>query len=265
MNFYIFGFLVLFITTVLAVVGMLLVRRFVGISNLASYHEVAGYLLSVVGTLYAVLLGFVVVDAMQHVQDLRNLVDQEASSLCNIYLCANGLPEKPRTELRKNCIDYADSVINDEWHAMEKGQYSVRSFTVVWKIWKQISTYVPEGEAQQTLHQQLVSEVCSMTQNRRMRITSSAHGIAPLMWTVLIVGGVFTLLFTYFFAVESVRAQVIMTVLVALTLSLNIYLVFIFGSPFTGDFGVKPDSFRLDQMIFKYFDAGSPPPPGVPF
>jgi hypothetical protein len=99
MNAYIFGLLSVVSATLLAVGGMLLVRKRVGVDALSSYHEVAGYLLSVVGTLYAVLLGFVVVDAMEHTQELRVLVDQEASGLCNIYLCSDGLPSTKKVNM----------------------------------------------------------------------------------------------------------------------------------------------------------------------
>lgn len=261
MNAYIFAVLSVLSATVLSVGGMLLVRRRVGVEALAAYHEVAGYLLSVVGTLYAVLLGFVVVHAMDHSQELRLLVDQEASALCNIYLCANGLPEKKKDKIRTLCGRYADAVINEEWQAMREGKYSVAAFKNVWSIWKEVTTYAPETECEKTLHQQLVSEICSMTQNRRTRIVSARHGMNGLLWAVLIIGAIFTVLFTYFFGVRNLRAQILMTALVSLTLALNVLLVFVFGSPFSGDFAIQPDSFKLDRMIFENFDTGTPPQP----
>ncbi len=261
MNAYITGLLYVLSATVLAVGGMLVVRRRVGVETLTSYHEVAGYLLSVVGTLYAVLLGFVVVDALEHTQELRVLVDQEASDLCNIYLCSNGLPSAKKATIRSLCDQYADAVVNDEWQAMQDGKYSVSAFRSVWSLWKEITTYTPETESEKALHQQLVSEICNMTQSRRTRIVSAGHGMNPLMWTVLIIGAVFTVMFTYFFGVKNLKAQILMTVLVSLTLSLNVLLVFIFGSPFAGELAIQPDSFKLDRMIFQNFDSGFPPPP----
>ena len=261
MNTYLIGFLAVLATISLSVGGMLLVRKRVSFDSLVSYHEVAGYLLSVVGTLYAVVLGFVVVDTMQHTQDLRVLVDKEASGLANIYLCSSGLPEPKRSRLRSLCRQYAEAVVGDEWKSMESGGYGVQAFSTVWALWHEISSIQPVSESEKTLHQQLVSEICSMTESRRTRITSAAHGVAPLLWVVLLVGGFLTVVFTYFFAVQHLQAQVLMTVLVSLTLALNMFLVFVFGSPFSGDFAVKPDSFRLDRMIFHYYDKGQPPSP----
>jgi hypothetical protein len=261
MNPYFFGFLVIAGTTTLAVSGMLVVRWRVSLPTLASYHEVAGYLLSVVGTLYAVLLGFVVVDAMQHMQDVRGLVSMEASGLANIFLCSEGLPPAKATTIRALCHDYAEEVINDEWQTLRQGKYSQKTFHSVFRIWKEITTYNPVTEREQNIHQQLIQEICSMTQNHRTRVISATHGVAPVMWLVLIVGGVFTVIFTYFFGVANLRVQALMTVLVAVTLSLNVYLVWVFGNPMATDLGVKPGPFQLDLLIFDSFEKGEMPPP----
>jgi hypothetical protein len=264
MNGYLFGFLVVSMTTALSVLGMVMVRQRVSLATLSSYHEVAGYLLSVVGTLYAVLLGFVVVDAMQHMQDVRGLVSMEASGLANIFLCAEGLPQKKRETLRALCHLYAEEVINDEWVTLQQGKYSQKTFHSVFKIWKEITTFDPSTQREQQLHQQLIGEICSMTQNHRTRVINASRGVAPVMWVVLVIGGVFTVIFTYFFGIESLRVQALMTFLVAMTLSLNVYLVYVFGNPMSTDLGIKPGPFQLDLLIFDSFEKGDMPPPTHP-
>jgi hypothetical protein len=265
MNSYWFGFLIIMIVTSLSVLGMVIVRKNVALDSLVQYHEVAGYLLSVVGTLYAVLLGFVVVDAMQHMQDVRGLISMEASGLANIYLCAEGLPADKRETLRADCREYARQVIDDEWSTLRHGHYSQKTFHSVFRIWKEITTLEPKTEREQLIQQQLISEICSMTQNHRTRVISSTKGVAPAMWLVLIVGGVFTVIFTYFFGVSNLKAQALMTMLVATTLSLNVLLVYVFGNPMSTDLGVNPGPFQLDLLIFDSFKGGDMPPPTQSF
>lgn len=261
MNSYLFGFFVILLTVLMSVAGMLCVRWKVSLPTLISYHEVAGYLLSVVGTLYAVLLGFVVVDAMQHMQDVRGLVSMEASGLANIYLVSEGLAEPKRSTIRKYCHQYAVDVIDDEWQTLRQGKYSQKTFHDVFRLWKEIDTVDPKGERENNLHQQLLQEICQMTQNHRTRVISATRGVAPVLWLVLIVGGVFTVVFTYFFGVANLRVQTLMTVLVSTTLSLNVYLVWVFGHPMLTDLGVKPGAFELDLRIFDNFEQGEMPPP----
>ncbi|MBX9721305.1 MAG: hypothetical protein K2X81_07925, partial [Candidatus Obscuribacterales bacterium] len=54
-------------STLLALAGMFIVRRKIARSTLEACHEVGGILLSVIGTLYAILLGLIVVNAQAKV------------------------------------------------------------------------------------------------------------------------------------------------------------------------------------------------------
>lgn len=248
------GLIAVIVGTFLSVCGMLVVRKKVGVETLITYHEVAGYLLSVVGTLYAVLLGFIIVEAMQHIQDLRVLVEDEASGVANIFLLANGLPSERRLKIRKQCHDYAYAVVHDEWQEMERGGYSTQAFGHIRSLIKEITEFKPQDPQQEGIHAQMLSEICDTSAKRRNRIVNAAHGMSPVMWVVLISGGMFTVLFTYFFGVTHLRAQVLMTTLVSLTLALNLFVLSILNSPFSGDLGVKPDSFVLNVALFEHFD-----------
>jgi hypothetical protein len=46
---------------------------------------------------------------------------------------------------------------------------------------------------------------------------------------------------------------------VAMTLSLNVYLVFVFGNPMATDLGISPGPFQLDLLIFDSFEKGDMP------
>ena len=250
---YFVGFAVISLTTTVAVLGMLLVRKKVGLKMLNSYHEVAGYLLSVIGTLYAVLLGFIVVDSMNHLQETRLTVEQEANSLANVFFVSDGLPPARKNQIQELCRRYANLVITEEWPLMHRGETSQDTFKTIWRLWKVCDHMEPSTQRDQNIQQTLMSELCSLCNSRRTRIIHSQHGVAPIMWVVLITGGLFTVVFTYFFGLESMGAQMLMTALVAITLSLNVFLVFLFGYPFSGDLAVTPESFQLDLRVFAGF------------
>lgn len=251
MNSYLLGFVVVLASTILAVGGMLLVRRLVDLKTLNSYHEVAGYFLSIIGTLYAVLLGFVIVDAMNNLQNARMVAEQEANSLCNVFMISEGLSPGCRGRLRFACSKYADAVVTHEWRTMRLGESSTEAVVALMGLWTTVAKFDPVTEGEKNLQAAILEEVSELSDNRRDRLVNSAHGVAPLMWAVLILGGIFTVIFTYFFATASITAQVLMTVIVSITLSLNVFLVFVFGYPFATELGVRPEALRLDQLIFK--------------
>jgi hypothetical protein len=71
------------------------------------------------------------------------------------------------------------------------------------------------------------------------------------------VGAVVTIGFSYFFGMDNLRPQLIMTALVALVLSLNLYLVIVESHPFSGNFRVKPTPFKI---ALELFDMGKSTP-----
>jgi len=62
--------------------------------------------------------------------------------------------------------------------------------------------------------------------------------------------------FSYFFGLPSFIGQALMTVVIASTMALNVYLVFLYGYPFSGAYCVQPDGFVLDRIIFKMRASG---------
>ncbi|MBS1956363.1 MAG: DUF4239 domain-containing protein [Cyanobacteria bacterium SZAS-4] len=248
---YIGGFMIITAATAVAVFGQLTVRHLVDNQKLKDCHDVGGQFLAVVGTMYAVLLGLVVVDAMSHFQEASVSVEQEANSLADIFLLAERLPRDRRDKIQILCQQYADQVIDQEWPAMDDSRVFLPARKSAIELMKTTMDYEPVKESEKAVYPIMVQEVCQLWDNRRMRTNAATRGMPLVEWVVLIVGGIVTVVFTYFFHVESIGAQVAMTTMVTLIIGLNLFLVLLFGYPFSGDLTVSPDAFKLDQLIFQ--------------
>ena len=104
-----------------ALVLIEIARRMFSPEVLRRAHDITGNLLSVVGTLYAVLLGMIVVDAMVRFQTAIDIVQKESNSLADIFLLAERLPEPQKTRLQDACKSYAHQVVEKEWPLMADG------------------------------------------------------------------------------------------------------------------------------------------------
>lgn len=262
-NPYLIGFLVMFVVSALAVGGMLIVRRLVGVETLKSFNEVAGNSFQVVGTFYAVLLGLIVVDAMTNMTDLRGVIEQEANAVADVYILARGLPEAEQKQIKALAVSYVDTVIDDEWEAIKKGQISTKAIGHVSGMWNVLIDFKPTADDQKDIRQMSLDRVSELGDNRRARLIASAHGVSTELWTVLLIGGVLTLGFSYFLGLSSVIGQALMTVVIASTLALNVYLVFLFGYPFSGAYCVEPDGFVVNRVMFKLRESGKTDLPGT--
>ncbi len=244
------GVLLVLGSGLVAVLGLLLTRKVLSLDKLRECHDVGGYLLSVVGTLYAVLIGLIVVDAMQKFQMARDVTEHEANALADVYILAKCMPEPKRSEVRSLCVQYANQVVNSEWDKMDHGAYCPVARSMVIGLSQSLVDFEPVTENQKALYPIIITDASQVWQNRRTRTNMAMHSLPMVEWITIIVGGVITVFFTFFFGLEHVKLQVAMTAMVAMLISLNIYLILLFGYPFSGDLRIPTDSFRLNQGIF---------------
>jgi hypothetical protein len=249
MDSYLAGLLLIAGCTLVAVLGLVAVRRRIDAKTLAACHEVGGYLLSVVGTLYAVLLGLIVVDAMGLFQEAHTTTEQEANALADIVLLSERMPAPQRARIARLATAYADLVAGPEWAAMDHGRYLPEARRAARALIDAVFAFEPTTQAQSTLHDAQVEAALQLWNNRRLRTQLAARSVPGLKWTVLITGGLITIVFTYFFAVEHLRVQLLMTALVTASIALNLFLVGMFGHPFSGDLRVDPSCYKVVQEL----------------
>ncbi|CAN5295512.1 hypothetical protein BH10CYA1_BH10CYA1_28790 [soil metagenome] len=250
-TFTIFGLGCIFLVVGLSIGGLLGVRRWLQATDLKVHHDVTDPLSQVVGMMFAILIGFMVSDAMQRFEEARATVQQEAASLADLFNLSGGLPKPMRDQLRSSCITYAEQIINNEWPLLTEKKISVPTIKTYRSIWQQCITFMPTGEGESNIQQIMLNSLTNMSDARRLRIEALHNGLPFALWWVLLVGGLSTIIFTYFFGVKNIKLQVIMTGIVTMVICLNIFLLASFDDPFSGDVMIHPSAFEADLMMFK--------------
>jgi hypothetical protein len=238
---------------VLIILGLTAVRKALKYETLVASHEVGGYLLSVVGTMYAVLLGLVVVDSMTRFQQARAVVEQEANSAADVFLLAERFPQQKRQLVQELCAKYVSRVVHSEWKKMDDGKIDPEARHTLLRLLREVFDFEPETENQKAIYPVAVQETCQLWDNRRARTNIAQYGMPIEEWIVLIAGGIICTVFTFFFALDNLRIQITMTVMVGIVIGLNLFLVLMFGYPFSGDMKVHPEAFRVDEEIFERY------------
>lgn len=226
---------------------MALVRRRVTKETLRSYHEVGGYYMSVVGTLYAVILGLVVVDSTNKFNEARDETIREANALTEVYAMAEQMPEPHRSHLKGALYRYAVRSVGAGWQEMEAYQLDeeeMRAFEEIIAVARQIE---PFTENQKAIYPLLLSSLITASENRQGRLDFEHYTLPNVEWASLLLGAFATMAFTLFFTLDSLIAQALMTSLLALTLSLNLYIAFLFNTPYSGDLRVSRTPFLQSQ------------------
>lgn len=245
------GFIVTTIIVVASLIGLFIARKFHSKADLQTQHEITDPYSQIVAMLFAVLIGFMVADSMQRFSVARQTVQQEASCLGNVFRLAAGLPENNCREIRTLCAQYAREVVDDEWPLLAKKEDSAKAWKIYKDIWKHCTDYEPVTQRQSNTHNQLYESMMGLGDSRRLRVEALHSGLPPSLWVVLIIGGIATIVFTYFFAAHNANVQIIMVGIVSLVVCLNLFLLASYDDPFSGDVMVTPTAFETQLELFK--------------
>ena len=256
-NFQSYGFgsflIILFVAA--SVGGVFFTRKRIALDRLKYYHDVSGNIFGVAGTLYAVLLGLVVVDAMETFSTARMTVEKESDALANMYILASRLPPEKAQAFQSLCVSYAHEVVEREWPMMDHGKSDPEARNLTYLFFHEIADVEPTTENLKAVYPLLLEQGMELRDQRRMRTTIATHGLPVIEWIVLCLGAIVTVTFTYFFRLDSFKVQLTLTGLVALLIALNMYLVVLFGNPFSGDLHVETEPFQTDLEIFERLKA----------
>lgn len=265
LDYYSVGVPAILIVIAAILYGQSVLKRYLGADTIEKCHQVGSYYLSMVGTFYAVLLGLIVVDAMTKFKEAQNAVDHEVTTLIRIYSSAERFPEK-RYRLETEVRNYVDEVINVEFPMMEsQGLPDEKAREFALQIMQTVKSIEPVSENQKAVFPILLSEVAELLKTRWERTRGPNLGEPPVEWVILIVGGILTIILTFFFTIESHGIHMLMRAAVALTILMSLYLTFLFGSPFSGDLKISSDPFK---QVYNFADwstrQGTRTEPGHP-
>ena len=193
---------------------------------------------------YTVLLAFVVVIAWQSFDKSNLNVEKEANCLVDLYRDSVSFPETFKDQIRSLIKEYADTVIGEEWKMLAKGEESPRAHELLKNIWISYSSYEPKTENEKIFLAESVRKLNEAGELRRLRLMDSRTGIHPILWFVLIVGGITTIMFTFFFGSENLMAQILMAAMLALVIALILFTVLLLDFPFTGGLNISSDAFK---------------------
>ncbi len=236
--------LVVVLPTSLAMLGCVLIRRRVHFDQLAANNEVAGFKFAVLGVVYAVLLGFVVIVVWEKFRDAEAAVAQEAGTVVALYRLSDGLTEDGGKALRSRLSVYAQTAIEQDWPAMARGRESSGVTHAVNDLYTAVMADRPNDGRGVAVLSEMLSQLDTLTQARRARL-ALAHGVVPgEIWTVLLLGAIATVGFTFFFGTPNLRAQVLMTGLLAAVLFMGLMVVLSVNHPFTGPVAVDFEPLR---------------------
>lgn len=242
---------VLFIVvpTALAVVAMLVVRRFSPPGGLLSSMESADGIFSAAGAALAVLLAFVIFTVFESYSNARNAAGEEAVAAQQMYSTAGFFPDKT-DELRGEVICYSRAVIHDEWPAMAHKQESPAVQGWVDRLDTSIQQATVKGNGQGAALEHWLSLSQARLDARRTRLAEGQPFVPGFVWFVLILMIIVVVAFQCLFASPTATAfgQSIAMVSMTATLFAALTLIWVLDRPFSGR-GAQISPSRMEASL----------------
>ena len=250
------GLLLVAVAILIAVGGLAFVQRLYATDLRKQHNDVAGFIYAVLGVAYAVLLGLVLIAVWEKWDAAEAVATDEANELAGIFWYAHSLPQPEGRHVQELVRSYARVVVEEEWPLMAKGRSSPKAWDSLDELRATIlALQPPKGEKRtgydQMRYEEILVQLHDLGNARRERLLAAEQGLPPILWVVLILGGLITVFFTYLFGLENPFVHLLMVAALALIISMSLYTVTALDYPFKGDIRIHPSAFENDLERFR--------------
>lgn len=142
-----------------------------------------------VGGAYGILLGLLLVFAVGHFVDARQVTKDEAATAAALFNAVDPYPAEVRDPLRHDLLCYMDSVANDDWAAARAGDLTGSENTGAYatRVQQQIQALPQEEAVESSNHYFVTEELLDLAKYRQQRLLHAVPEIPPVIWVVLYV------------------------------------------------------------------------------
>jgi hypothetical protein len=226
---------------VLSLAGLLVVRQLVPLALLRESNDAVGNYLQTLGTIYAVLLAFVVFVVWQQFNDARANVESEANELLDLTRTVKGLPATIKRPFHEQAAAYVDSVLGPEWTNMSACntlplEESGRTLEAMWEL---LVAYEPSSECHKSLYDEALARFNDLSDRRSNRVLSSRVRIPLALQLLLYTGAVLNVASLYLLAVERLEIHALMTAALSGAIAHILYIIRDLDDAFAGDWQVS--------------------------
>jgi hypothetical protein len=198
---------------------------------------------SFVITLYAFLLGFIVVSLWQTFRQADRTATKEAETVIALFRLSESFPEAQA--IRQTLSQYASSITQEEWAAMAVGEVSPATEALYHQVWQELRSLNPATPKELSIYGVLLDELSNLTHYRSDRLLLVGGSIPSLMWWTILLGALLVFVGLYYLGIGSPKKQILVDATVIGMLMITLFLAIELNKPFQGCLKVTPRAFEL--------------------
>ena len=230
-------FIAMYLAAALGLTALYLVRQR---GHLAALGPLSPGLLSPLGLVFGLLVGFLVADVWADRGRAVSAVSEEASALRDVDLLASAFPAQ-QLQIRQLLRDQIDTYVGTEWPQMADGQTTLIVVPEKLVQVQGLALNLPvQTDGQRVAQDRLVSSVERALEARRTRLVLSNSAIDPLRLTGLFLVATTTLAAMGCVQADRLRRAATSLALLATAMAIALTLLVAQAAPFAGYSAIKP-------------------------
>jgi hypothetical protein len=231
--------LVLVLVVAAAITVKLLVRRRAPVGGWFADSPRSAGTLSVIGTMFAVMLAFVILLALQSYQRARDGSSVEAIAVTELDSVAGVFQSPSNDRLHGGLVCYARAVVHDEWPAMSNGRSSELVQSWIDNLGREFAIAEPHGAREESAYAQWFDQQAQRREGRRQRLAEATPFIPLPLWVVLGIGAFVTIAYMCAQADrrEGVLVQSIPIGFLSALVTAGLLVVFFLDHPYANESG----------------------------
>ena len=227
----------------LAGLGLYLTRTLYPKAAELTHNDVAGPIMTTIGTVLAVLLTFMVVTMWQEYDNAAQGAATEAGELSDLYNETFAFDAARGAPIRSDIIHYLRVVLDDEWPMMRTGNTSTPAGSLAHRIVNRVEMLDPKTVGEQNSQADALMHAHNFLDARRNRLFNNQQSVPALIWGMMLLVAALTVASSYFFGVSNYRVHMLMTFALGAVVGATFLMIAELDLPFRGPLQIEPAAF----------------------
>ena len=209
------------------------------------------------GTLYAVLLAFLVIAVWEAYGAAKDNAAEESSTLTTMYRQTQGMPTAEGTQFRKLIREYTEDVVNEEWKlTATTGEASPKARHVVAELYRSYGA-LPPNQQLAPVGVEFLHVFSTVAADRNRRILQAGEALPAILWVGLLVGGAIVIAMSFFLFMDVFWPHLVISSLMAALILTLLGITYALDQPFSGPLPLDSGSFEHSIGVYDSVDKGN--------
>jgi hypothetical protein len=240
---YIEALFIVVLTAIASAMVTLFIRGALDLDFRRRHYEIGNSIYLQLGVVFAVLLAFVFNEVWGEYNLAKQAINGECSALHGAAILAHDLPDRQGLSVEQAILNYANTVKNVEWTALEHREESPEALSAFVAVLDAAGRLNIARPADSTIQNQILSRLGEAHAYRETRIFQANQGAPIIIWLVLSFYALVLVIFVLLAGVESRIVHLLFTSSFTSSVVLLLILIRMLDYPFEGALALSNSDF----------------------